>query len=78
MIRRNYDKFFQGFKTKVLAKITTLTSIQFLNIFVFNRNINNLKKISFDNAQRVNIINGFKKYNQILSVSIFLAKEKIL
>ena len=43
MIRRNYAKSFQGFKTRILAKITTLTIIQHLNKFVFNRNINNLK-----------------------------------
>ena len=43
MIRRNYAKSFEGFKTRILAKITTLTTIQYLNKFVFNRNINNLK-----------------------------------
>lgn len=43
MIRRNYAKSFDGFKTRILAKITTLTTIQFLNKFLFNRNINNLK-----------------------------------
>jgi hypothetical protein len=47
MIRRNYAKTFQGFKTRILAKITTLTTIQYLNKFVFDRNINNLK-ISLD------------------------------
>jgi len=43
MIRRNYAKTFEGFKTRILSKITTLTMIQFLNKFVFKRNINNLK-----------------------------------
>ncbi len=43
MIRRNYAKTFEGFKTRILAKITTLTTIQYINKFVFNRNINNLK-----------------------------------
>ncbi len=43
MIRRNYAKTFEGFKTRILAKITTLTTIQYLNKFVFNRSINNLK-----------------------------------
>ena len=38
MIRRNYANSFDGFKTRILAKITTLTTIQFLNKFVFNRN----------------------------------------
>ncbi|ANI88781.1 transposase [Arachidicoccus ginsenosidimutans] len=43
MIRRNYAKSFDGFKTRILAKITALTTIQYLNKFVFNRNINNIK-----------------------------------
>lgn len=43
MIRRNYAKTFQGYKTRILTKITTLTTIQYLNRFVFNRNINKLK-----------------------------------
>lgn len=43
MIRRNYAKTFHGFKTRILAKITTLTTIQYLNKFLFNRNLNNLK-----------------------------------
>lgn len=43
MIRRNYAKTFQGFKTRILAKIMTLTTIQYLNKFVFKRNINQLK-----------------------------------
>ncbi len=43
MIRRNYAKTFDGFRVRILAKITTLTTIQYLNKFVFNRNINNLK-----------------------------------
>lgn len=43
MIRRNYAKSFQGFKTRVLSKITALTVIQYLNFFVFKRNINNIK-----------------------------------
>ena len=43
MIRRNYAMSFEGFKTRILAKITTLITIQYLNKFVFNRNTNNLK-----------------------------------
>lgn len=43
MIRRNYSKTFLGLKTRVVSKITSLTMIQYLNKFVFNRNINNLK-----------------------------------
>ena len=43
MIRRNYAKSFQGFKTRIISKITALTIIQFINKFTFDRNINNLK-----------------------------------
>ncbi len=43
MIRRNYAKSFYGFKTRILAKITTLTTIQYLNKFLFKRQINHLK-----------------------------------
>jgi len=43
MIRRNYAKTFEGFKTRILSKITSLTVIQYINKFIFDRNINNLK-----------------------------------
>lgn len=43
MIRRNYAKSFEGFKTRVLAKITALTVVQYINKFIFERNINNIK-----------------------------------
>ena len=43
MIRRNYAKTFQGFKTRILSKVTALTIIQYINKFDFGRNINNLK-----------------------------------
>lgn len=43
MIRRNYAKSFDGFKTRILAKITALTLIQFINKFIFDRPINNIK-----------------------------------
>jgi len=43
MIRRNYAKSFQGFKTIILAKITALTLEQFINKFIFERPINNIK-----------------------------------
>lgn len=42
MIRRNYAKTFHGFKTRILSKITALTTIQLINKLL-NRNINNLK-----------------------------------
>lgn len=43
MIRRNYAKTFEGFKTRILAKVTALTMVQYINRFVFDRNINNIK-----------------------------------
>lgn len=43
MIRRNYAKSFQGFKTRILSKLTALTVVQYINKFLFDRNINNLK-----------------------------------
>ncbi len=43
MIRRNYAKSFEGFKTRILSKLTSLTIIQYINKFIFDRNINNLK-----------------------------------
>ncbi len=46
MIRRNYAKSFEGFKTRLLAKITALTVVQVINKVYFKRNINNLKVAS--------------------------------
>ena len=43
MIRRNYAKTFEGFKTRILSKITALTVVQYINRFFFHRNINNIK-----------------------------------
>ena len=43
MIRRNYAKTFEGFKTRLLAKITALTVVQYINKTYFNLSINNLK-----------------------------------
>lgn len=43
MIRRNYAKSFEGFKTRILSKISALTIVQYINRTIFNRNINNIK-----------------------------------
>ena len=43
MIRRNYAKSFNGFKTRILSKITALTIVQYINQFINNRNLNNIK-----------------------------------
>lgn len=42
MIRRNYAKTFDGFKTRLLAKLASLTVIQYIN-HLNGRNINNIK-----------------------------------
>ncbi len=42
-IRNNYAKTFEGFKTRILAKIIALTLIQYINKFIFERPINNIK-----------------------------------
>ena len=42
-IRNNYAKTFEGFKTRILAKITALTLVQFINKFIFDRPISNIK-----------------------------------
>lgn len=42
-IRRNYAKTFQGFKGRILSKITALTMIQYINKFTLKQNINNIK-----------------------------------
>jgi len=43
MVRRNYAKSFDGFRTRILTKITAMTIIQYINKNIFKRNINNLK-----------------------------------
>jgi len=43
MIIRSYAKSFDRFKVRILSKITALTTIQYINRFIFNRNINNIK-----------------------------------
>jgi hypothetical protein len=43
MIRRNYAKSFDGFKTRIISKITALTVIQAINRFIIGRNLNNIK-----------------------------------
>ena len=43
MIRRNYAKTFQGFKTRLLSKITGFTILQYLNKFYNHRPINLVK-----------------------------------
>jgi hypothetical protein len=42
MIRRNYAKSFNGYKTRLITKITALTVVQYLN-HLANRKLNNLK-----------------------------------
>ncbi|MDD3480181.1 MAG: IS982 family transposase [Paludibacteraceae bacterium] len=44
LIRRNYAKSFDGYKNRILSKITALTVIQLINKLL-NRNINNIKSL---------------------------------
>jgi len=39
----NFAKTFDGLVTRILSKITALTMIQYLNLFVFNRKLNAIK-----------------------------------
>ena len=41
----NFAKTFDGLATRIVSKITALTMIQFFNLFVFERNINNIKNL---------------------------------
>ncbi len=43
MIQRNYAKSFTGFKSRILAKITGLTVLQFLNKFINNKPVGRVK-----------------------------------
>ena len=43
MIIRNFAKTFTGFRNRILTKITAFTMIQYLNCFIFNRKIANIK-----------------------------------
>jgi hypothetical protein len=38
-----HNQLFEGFKTRILAKITALTLVQYINKFIFDRPINNIK-----------------------------------
>jgi hypothetical protein len=42
-IRNNYAKSFEGFKTRIIAKIAALTLVQYINKFIFDRPINLIK-----------------------------------
>jgi hypothetical protein len=39
----NFAKTFDGLDTRIISKFTALKMIQYLNLFVLNRNINNIK-----------------------------------
>lgn len=43
MIQRNYAKSFTGFKSRILAKVTGLTVLQFLNKFFYNQPVSRVK-----------------------------------
>jgi hypothetical protein len=43
MIQRNYAKSFTGFKSRILAKVTGFTVLQFLNKFIYNQPVGRVK-----------------------------------
>lgn len=43
LIQRNYAKSFAGFKSRILAKVTAFTALQFLNKFFYNKPISRVK-----------------------------------
>jgi len=43
MIQRNYAKSFTGFKSRILAKVTGFTILQFLNKFIYNQPVSRVK-----------------------------------
>ena len=43
MIQRNYAKSFAGFKSRILAKVTGMTILQFLNKFIYNKPVGRVK-----------------------------------
>ena len=43
MIQRNYAKSFTGFKSRILAKVTAMTLLQFLNKFIYNQPVGRIK-----------------------------------
>lgn len=43
MIRRNYAKSFDGFRTRIISKISALTILQYINKFFNNRPLNLIK-----------------------------------
>lgn len=43
MIQRNYAKSYTGFKTRILAKISGMTVLQYINKFINNRPIGQIK-----------------------------------
>lgn len=43
MMQRSYAKSFKGFKSRILAKITAFTTLQFLNKFFYNQPVSRVK-----------------------------------
>jgi hypothetical protein len=53
MIRRNYAKTFDGFRTRILSKLTALTILQFINKFFNAKPLNHIKYALAYFTQRV-------------------------
>ena len=43
MMQRNYAKSFAGFKSRILAKVAAFTILQFLNKFIYNKPVSQVK-----------------------------------
>lgn len=43
-IRRNFVKTFEGPRTRILAKITALIIVKYINKYIFDKPISNIKK----------------------------------
>jgi hypothetical protein len=43
MIQRNYAKSFTGFKSRILAKVSAFTILQFLNKFIYHKPVSRVK-----------------------------------
>ncbi|OAV69295.1 hypothetical protein Barb4_01783 [Bacteroidales bacterium Barb4] len=72
----NFARTFGGLAAGILAKITALAMIQYLNLFVFNRNINNIKNNIVLNAQQVNSIIDNQSTVFLLTKRKYTCKEK--
>lgn len=48
MIQRNYAKSFHGYRTRILAKVSGMTILQYINKFINNKPVGQIKYALFD------------------------------